>query len=197
MQYAYVGRRACRGTYYTAPVLAYVDGVAEKVGCSFSHAVNELLQRTIRNGTNDIEEKLSLEVRRSLLLEEEKSLRERLKVILRSGAYLKGYAEQLLIGDRKQISLLKRRTGVYSHVNALELNIILRLLQRRKDLVNELLKIEDKLLPTETYPFALAEEGWTTKGSHITHGEGRRPNPDSKMATEAKQECGGEKENGK
>lgn len=119
--------------------------------CSMHTLVEEL---------HGFEEQLSLEVKREQLLAEERSLRQRLNVILRSGAYLKDYAKKLLLGDENEISKLKRRVGIYAHVKPKELNIILRILKRREDLVNELLEIEDKLLPESTYPFMVTEQGW-------------------------------------
>ncbi|MCZ2808924.1 MAG: hypothetical protein O2V44_06190 [Candidatus Bathyarchaeota archaeon] len=107
-------RRRCRGTYYQGYILAYVLGFADRVGCSFSRAVNSLLDKAMGEGLSDVEETLRLEVRREQILAEERSLRERLRVILRSGAYLKDYAEELLLGDSKQISNLKNRVGIFS-----------------------------------------------------------------------------------
>ena len=55
---------------------------------------------------------------------------------------------------------LKNRVGIFSQVKPRELNVILRILKRREDLVEELLEIEDKLLPSEVYPFMVTERGW-------------------------------------
>jgi len=154
-------RKRCRGTYYKGYVYDFVLGFAARVGCSFSFAVNFLLEKAFSEGlAGRIEDQLYLEVRREQLLAEERSLRERLRVILRSGAYLKDYAKELLLGDEKQIYNLKRRVGIYANVNPKELNVILRILKRREDLVNELLEIEDKLLPSASYPFMVTEHGW-------------------------------------
>jgi hypothetical protein len=155
------GRGCERGVYFRSYVYDFVLGFAEKVGCSFSHAVNFLLEKALSEGlAGKVEDQLCLEVRREQLLAEERSLRERLNVILRSGAFLKDYAKRLLLGEEEEISRLKRRVGIYAHVNPKELNIILRILKRRKDVVNELLEIEDKLLPSEPYPFMVTERGW-------------------------------------
>jgi hypothetical protein len=154
------GRGCERGVYFKGYVYDFVLGFAERVGCSFSHAVNFLLEKALSEGIGNVEDKLRLEVRREQLLAEERSLCQRLRVILRSGAYLKDYAKKLLLGDSEQITNLKRRVGVYSHVKPEELNIILRILKRREDLVNELLEVEDRLLPSARYPFMVTEHGW-------------------------------------
>lgn len=166
MHTAYTSSRRCRGTYYKGYVLAYVSNLAERVGCSFSRAVNCLLDRAIGEGLSEVEERLSLQVRKARLLEEEANLRETLRVILRSGAYLKDYAKELLLGDFKQISNLKNRVGIFAHVKPKELNVILRILKRREDLVSELLEIEDRLLPSEPYPFMVTEHGWKIGDFH-------------------------------
>ncbi len=193
MHTAYGRRRRCRGTYYKRFVLAFVSGFAERVGCSFSHAVNCLLEKALSEELGEVEEKLRLEVRREQLLAEERSLRERLTVILRSGAYLKDYAKELLLGDLEQISSLKRRIGVYAHVKPKELNVILRILKRREDLVDELLEVEDKLLPSEAYPFMVTEHGWTIGDSVYTRDKIRRLKPNRKTG-QSKQRTGGEKQ---
>jgi len=156
-------RRGCeRGVYFRGYVYDFVSGFAERVSCSFSFAVNFLLEKVLseHQALSRVEDQLRLEVRREQLLAEERSLRERLNVILRSGAYLQDYAKRLLLGDEEEISKFKRRVGIYAHVNPKELNIILRIFKRRKDVVNELLEIEDKLLPSDTYPFMVTEHGW-------------------------------------
>ena len=167
MHTAYTRRRRCRGTYYKEYVLAYVSGLAGKLNCSFSRAVNCLLDKAIGEGFGEVEETLWLQVRKAKLLEEEADLRETLRVILRSGAYLKDYAKELLLGDFKQISNLRNRVGIFSQVKPRELNVILRILKRREDLVSELLEIGDKLLPSEPYPFMVTEQGWKVGEFHF------------------------------
>lgn len=167
MHTAYARRRRCRGTYYKGYVFAFVCAFAEKVGCSFSHAVNCLLEKALSEGVKEVAENLRLEVRRLQLVAEERGLRERLRVILRSGAYLRGYAERLLLGDPKQIFCLKKRVGIYAHVGPKELNVVLRILKRREDLVKKLLEAEDQLLPSEPYPFMVTEQGWKIGDFHF------------------------------
>jgi len=194
MHTAYTRRSRCRGTYYKDYVLAYVYGFAERTGCSFSHAVNCLLEKVLSEGLKEVEEKLGLEVKREQLLEEERNLRERLRVILRSGTYIKDYLKNLLFGDVEEISRLKRREGVYARLTPKELNIILRLLKRREDLVAELLEIEDKLLPSEAYSLVLTEQGWKIEELQIARGKFRRLNQ-TRPAEEPRQHAGGENRN--
>ena len=193
MHTAYTRRSRCRGTYYRGYVFAFVRGVVERTGCSFSHAVNLLLEKTIGEKLAEIEEQLRYEVRREKLLAEERSLRERLRVILRSGAYLKEYAEKLLLGDPKQVFHLKKRVGIYAHVSPKELNVVLRILKRREDVVAELLDIEDKLLPGEPYPFMVTERGWKIGDSIYTRDKFRALKP-MRRTGQSKQKTGGEKE---
>jgi len=190
MHTAYTRRRRCRGTYYKEYVLAYVSGLAERVDCSFSRAVNGLLEKAIGEGFGEVEETLGLQVRKARLLEEEAGLRETLRVILRSGAYLKDYAKELLLGDFKQISNLRNRVGIFAQVKPKELNVILRILKRREDLVNELLEIEDKLLPSEPYPFMVTEQGWRIGELHYARGSRRLETETGR--SKPRQETGGE-----
>jgi hypothetical protein len=191
MHIAYTRRRRCRGTYYKEYVLAYVSGIAERQNCSFSNVVNRLLDKTISEGLSEVEETLGLQVRKARLLEEEASLRETLRVILRSGAYLKDYAKELLLGDFKQISNLRNRAGIFSQITPRELNVILRILKRREDVVGELLEIEDKLLPSEPYPFMVTEHGWKLGDFHYAR-DSRRLEPEAGRS-KPKQKTGGEK----
>jgi len=190
MHTAYTRRRRCRGTYYKDYVLAYVSALAEKLNCSFSRAVNGLLDKAIGEGLSEVEERVSLEVRKAKLLKEETNLRETLRVILRSGAYLKDYAKELLLGDFKQISNLRNRAGIFSQVKPKELNVILRILKRREDLVDELLEIEDKLLPSEAYPFMVTEQGWKIGEFHFARDRSRPTN----QTGQSEKRLGGEKE---
>jgi hypothetical protein len=157
-------RSISRGVYFRGWVYGFAVDWCRRHGVSFSGLVNKALELFLaelsdKSKTESVDRFL-LECKRQQLLYEEKELRETLRVILRSGAYLKDYAKELLLGDSEQISYLKKRVGVYSHIKPRELNIILRILKRREDLVNELLEIEDKLLPSSTYPFMVTEHGW-------------------------------------
>ena len=96
-----------------------------------------------------------------------------------------------MLGDFKQISNLKNRVGIFAHVKPKELNIILRILKKREDVVNELLEIEDKLLPEEPYPFMVTEQGWKIGGFHYARDRFRRLNPNGKTG-QSKQKTGGE-----
>jgi len=151
----------CRGTYYKPHVYTFIRNAAKSLDISFNAYVNRLLEHAITEGTAEaIGETLKLEKRRDLLLREESSLRQRLTVILRSGAHLQDYAEKLLLGGQEEISRIRNRTGVYAYVDSKELDVILRILQRREDLVKELITLEDKLLPQTRYPVAPSDKGW-------------------------------------
>jgi len=186
-------RGRCRGVYFKDHVLSYVFGFAERTGSSFSSVVNFLLEKAFCDGLGEVEEGLRLEVRREQLLAEERSLRERLKVILRSGAYLRDYVEKLLLGDSEQISNRKIRIGIFAHVDAKELNVVLRILKRREDLVAELIEIEDQLLPEEPYSFMVTEGGWKLGDSIYSRDRFRCLNPTNKTG-QSKQQTGGEKQ---
>lgn len=165
MHTAYTRRRRCRGTYYKGYVLAYVSSLAEKLGCSFSAVVNLLLEKVIeKNLAGPIEESLGLEVRRLQLIEEETGLRQTLKVILRSGAYLPQYAEKLF-GGEKPTMFRKGRLPLPALTDVREQNIVRRILARRENVVSELLEIEDKLLPEDRFEVGLEETGWTVRSN--------------------------------
>jgi hypothetical protein len=105
-------------------------------------------------------------------------------------AYLKDYAKELLLGDFKQISNLRNRVGIFSQITPRELNVILRILKRREDVVSELLEIEDKLLPEEAYPFMVTEQGWKIGDFHFAR-DFRRLETETGRS-KPKQQTGGE-----
>jgi len=187
------GRRGIRrGVYFRGFVWDFVVSFAKEARISVSSVVNKALELFLSERLEGAPQQVFLlESRREQLLAEERSLRERLRVILRSGAFLKDYAKELLLGDEKQIFNLKRRVGVYAHVKPKELNIILRILKRREDLVNELLEIEDKLLPSTMYPFMVTEQGWKIGDSIIARDRRRRQSPTRKTG-QSENKTGGE-----
>jgi hypothetical protein len=165
--------------------LAYVLGVAEKLGCSFSCVVNLLLEKIVSQGLGgEVEEHLGLEIRRQQLLAEEAGLRQTLKVLLRSGAYLPQYAQKLFGGrDPKDFSLRKGRLPLPALASAKEQEIVRRILARRERIVMELIEIADKLLPEEQLPVGLEESGWTVRSNR----------PRGNRTGQSKHETGGEK----
>jgi len=140
--------------------------LAEKLGCSFSCAVNLLLEKIISQGFGQIEEHLDLEVRRQQLLAEEAGLRQTLKVLLRSGAYLPQYAQKLFGGrDPKDFVTRKCRLPLPALASAKEQEVVRRILARRERIVMELIEIADKLLPKEQFKVGLEESGWTIRSN--------------------------------
>jgi len=177
-------RRRSRGTYYRGYVLAYVSGLAEKMGCSFSSVVNFLLEKVISE-SGEVEEPLTLEVRRQQLLAEEFALRQTLKVLLRSGAYLPQYAQKLFGGkDPKDFGQRKGRLPLPALASTKEQEIVRRILARRERIVMELIEIADKFLPKEQFPVGLEETGWTVRSNR----------PRGTRTGQSKQETGGEKQ---
>lgn len=79
------------------------------------------------------------------------------------------------IGTAKWGSL--RRTERLKPSTLAMLNVILRILKRREDLVDELLEIEDKLLPSEPYPFMVTEYGWKLGDFHYGRDGARAVKP--------------------
>ena len=186
MHTAYARRRRCRGTYYKDYVASYVFGVVSRVGCSFSAVVNRLLEKAINEGLSDIEDKLRLEVRRSQLLDEEAGLRQTLTVLLRSGAYLPQYAEKLFVGqDSRDLLTRKGRLPLPAVASAKEQDVVRRILARREKLVEELVEVEDKLLPQDKFSAGLEETGWTTRSN--------QPPREPKQTGQSRQQTGGEK----
>lgn len=184
MQYAYPKRRGCRGTYYKDYILTHVLGLAKKLGCSFSCAVNLLLEAMISEGlAGNVEEHLGLEVRRQQLLAEEAALAQIQKVLVRSGAYLPQYAQRLFGGkDPKDIMLGKGRLPLPALASVKEQEIVRRILARREHIVLELIEIADKLLPNEQFPVGLEESGWTVRSNR----------PRENRTGQSKHETGGE-----
>lgn len=178
-------RRRSRGTYYRDYVLAYVSGLATKLGCSFSSVVNFLLEKVIsESACGEVEEALTLEVRRQQLLAEEFALRQTLKVLLRSGAYLPQYAQKLFGGkDPKDFGQRKGRLPLPALASTKEQEIVRRILARRERIVMELIEIADKFLPKEQFPVGLEESGWTVRSNR----------PRGNRTGQSKQETGGEK----
>lgn len=176
-------RRRSRGTYYRGYVLAYVSGLAGRLGCSFSSVVNFLLEKVISE-SGEVEEALSLEVRRQQLLSEEAGLRQTLKVLLRSGAYLPQYAQRLFEGkNSKDLVSRKGRLPLPALASLKEQQIVRRILARRERIVMELLEIADRLLPKEQFPVGLEESGWTVRSNR----------PRGTRIGQSKHETGGEK----
>lgn len=151
----------CRGTYYKPHIYAFITKASKSLHISFNAYVNRVLDKVVSGQEVDaIGEEIKLEAQRDALLREEASLRHRLTVILRSGAYLQDYAEKLLLGGPEEVNRIRNRIGIYAKVEEKELDVILRILARREAVVQELIALEDQLLPKEKYPLALTEKGW-------------------------------------
>lgn len=96
------------------------------------------------------DEKLRLKARLYRLLDEERELRQVNRVILRSGAFLDGYAAKLIEG-KEELSVRLGRQPLTALASKKEETIIKRILARREAVVKEICEIHEKLLPREEY----------------------------------------------
>lgn len=96
------------------------------------------------------DEKLRLKARLFRLLDEERELRQTMRVILRSGAFLDGYAAKLVEGDEK-LSVKLGRQPLAALASKEEVEIVKRILARREAVVSEICLIEKELLPKIEY----------------------------------------------
>lgn len=91
-----------------------------------------------------------MRARRVVLMKEEESLRQRMRVILRSGAFLDSYAHKLLEGGSPGDARRDGRVPLRA-LSRKDEAIVRRMLARREAVVAELREIEDRLLPKEKY----------------------------------------------
>jgi len=96
------------------------------------------------------EDELRLRCRLAQLLHEEHELMQTGRVILRSGAFLDPYAAKLIEGNEK-LSVKLGRQPLGALTGTKEVNVVKRLLARREAVVQEILDIQNKLLPSEEY----------------------------------------------
>lgn len=118
----------------------------EKHGFAVNRVLNEALLFWV-GGLGD--EELRLKARLGRLLDEERELRLVGRVVLRSGAFLDGYAEKLLAGGSGEDAKLGRKP--LKALSREEEPVVRRLLARREEVVKEICQIEEQLLPGEEY----------------------------------------------
>jgi len=119
----------------------------KKNGFVVNRVLNEALLEWVGNEGN---EKLKLRARLYTLLAEENELRQTMRVILRSGAFLPSYAAKLVQGDEKLSARLGRQP-LDAIASKEEAEIVRRILARRERVTKEIIEIEKKLLPKESY----------------------------------------------
>jgi len=96
------------------------------------------------------EDEERLKTRLAKLLHEEWELMQSGRVVLRSGAFLDGYAAKLIEGNEK-LSVRLGRQPLRALADEREVNVVKRLLARREAVVQEILSIQDRLLPADEY----------------------------------------------
>lgn len=119
----------------------------ERHGFVVNRVLNEALLDWI-GGLGD--EELRLRGRLYRLLDEERELRQTMRVILRSGAFLDSYAAKLVKGNEK-LSVKLGRQPLEALASNEEVEVVKRILARREAVVKRICVIEDKLLPEEEY----------------------------------------------
>ncbi|MCK4478385.1 hypothetical protein KAU88_07655 [Candidatus Bathyarchaeota archaeon] len=144
----------CRSSRQRAPVRfrpwvsvwVFVDRVWRK-GLSLNRVLNEALLLWFEEGC---ESELKLRAQLARLLHEENELRQSMRVVLRSGAFLDSYAAKLVEGDEK-LSVKLGRQPLAVLADRKEVEIVKRILARREAIVKEICEIEDQLLPEKQY----------------------------------------------
>jgi len=96
------------------------------------------------------EDELRLRSNLARLLEEEHELMQTNRVILRSGAFLDSYVAKLVEGN-EGLSVKLGRQPLKALATKREVDVVLRLMARREAIVNEILNIQNLLLPSEKY----------------------------------------------
>jgi len=158
---AHRSRSRSRGIRFKDFVLDKLDWLSEETGEKVNVLVNRACETFLAEKlTGEVLEEFTVEAELENLIEEEKSLREKLTVILRSGAYLRDYARRLFEGDTAEFDRLRKRIGAYSHMTEEEIDVALRILARREAISKRLVELMDKILPKERYSFGLTEKGW-------------------------------------
>jgi hypothetical protein len=120
------------------------------------------------------EDELRLKSRLAGLLQEEHELMQTNRVILRSGAFLDSYVAKLVEGN-EGLSVKLGRQPLGALANKKEVSIVLRLLARREAIVNEILDIQNLLLPGSEYVLKADRESFPdyvkkTKGGEKQNG---------------------------
>lgn len=119
----------------------------EKHRFTVNRVLNEAFLDWVGEGGD---ETLRLKARLYRLLDEERELRQVHRVILRSGAFLDGYAAKLIEG-KEELSVRLGRQPLTALASKKEETIIKRNLARREAVVKEICEIHEKLLPREEY----------------------------------------------
>jgi hypothetical protein len=113
--------------------------------------VNQVLNESVLDWVgHEGDEKVKLRARLYRLQDEENELRQTMRIVLRSGAFLHGYAAKLVQGDEK-LSVKLGRQPLDAIASKEEADIVKRILARREAIVKEILEIENELLPHEKY----------------------------------------------
>lgn len=157
--------RSCkRGIHFRDYVFKPLVELSRELDLSVSSIVNMACEWWLSERlTGEVKERFKVEAEIRSLIEEEKGLIEKCKVILRSGAYLPSYARKLLEGDPAEVSRFKRREGVYAILNKKELDVVLRILARREAISHRLVELLNRQLPEDRYQFGLTEKGFRLK----------------------------------
>ena len=124
-------------------------------GVSFNRAVNLAVEAFL--GGCDVE-RLRLEARLALLRREERELRQSCEAMLRSGGYLRGYVERVLMQPGRP----QTRLGERVPLGGVEREAFLRIAARREQIAREIAELELKLLK-DVEPFKLDEDGSCVK----------------------------------
>lgn len=113
--------------------------------------VNQVLNEALLDWVgHEGDAKVKLRARLYVLQDEENRLRQTMRIVLRSGAFLPSYAAKLVQGDEK-LSVKLGRQPLDAIATKEEANIVKRILARREAIVKEILEIENELLPQEKY----------------------------------------------
>jgi len=115
-------------------------------GVSLNRVLNEAFLLWLGERSED---EWRLRVRLAGLLREEGDLRQVMRVVLRSGAFLDSYAAKLLEGESQEEARLGRVP--LRALSRDEEPVVRRILSRREAVVKEICEIQSKLLPEEKY----------------------------------------------
>jgi hypothetical protein len=119
---------------------------ALRSGYRVNRLVNEAVLAWL-SGRN-VAETLRLKAQLAALMKEEEELRRQCRVMLRSGSFLPKYADRIL---RPQNSPIRHGQQPLRALNPKEEEIFRRILARREKIAQEIVRIQDRLLPKEKF----------------------------------------------
>lgn len=161
-----------RNVWFWRDVSSLLLGFCKEHNVSVNQAVNLAVSGFL--GSCDVEG-LRLKARLGVLLREEKDLRRTCTAMLRSGSYLPGYVERVLMEPGRPLTFLSTRQTPLKALNPKEEKVFRRVAARREQIASEIADVQ-LLLLKDVKPFSLKPDSWSRRRDKNSFGGGEKPN---------------------